>query len=238
MVGWLGQLRAPLTKLSFSLDYIYTPVRFLGNISHFRDTLRTLSVGYSFFDAIDAGVQFPHVNNLTIQLIYPSTPSSCSSASAIFGLFPNLKSLVFPADSYDGNDLEMLRWDIERQHNEHMVEAVRDGVGGKALEEFNGCVDDLYAGAYICRIQKLFVHCIEHVSTQWLLPLLIHLRPSILILEFRRCDSGPATIGMLSSILQELSTCNTLQHLFLVCDAENHENGVIQSILVSVCLGT
>lgn len=232
LVGWLGQLRAPLTELSFSLDDNDPPVRFLGNISHFRDTLRTLSVGYPFFDAIDAGTQFPHVGKLTIQFIYPSTPSSCYSASTIFRLFPNLKSLVFPADSYDSDDLESFQTEIEGWHDEHVVEAVRDGVEGKALEEFNGCVDDLYAGAYICRIQRLFVHCLDHINSQWLLPLLIHIRPSILILEFWRCESGPATIGILSSILQELSTCNSLQSLFLVYSFEGTESGVARSIMV------
>lgn len=236
LASWLKRLRAPVTNLSFSLDYGDRPVRLLAAISHFRDTLRTLTIGYRFSDATDAGLRFPHVDHLTIQMVYPSTPSSYS-ASTIFRLFPNLKKLHFPGYSLPLNDvnLDIFQRHIQRYHHEHMVEADRDSVVDKTLEEASDCVQALYRGAYICRIKRLFLYSVDDISTQWLLPLLTHIRPSVLVLEFRPCDSA-SIIEMISSILREASTCNTLQYISLVFSFEGTENGVqvARSIMVKV----
>ncbi|KAJ3488142.1 hypothetical protein NLI96_g3044 [Meripilus lineatus] len=227
VVDHLGRLKALFTIL----DGIDPPVSLFATILQFRDILHTISAGYPCLDAIDAGIQFHHIDRLDIGPFALSVPSSCFSASTIFRLLPNLKYLAFPDDSFDGDQMYTLQRDIGRRHEEHMMEAARDGVADKVLEEFDGCADDLYRGAYICRINKLVLHYLDDMSTPWLLPLLIHVQPSILSLEFRFCDSGPATIGMIASILQELSSCNTLQHLTLICNAENTENGVILNVL-------
>ncbi|KAJ3482014.1 hypothetical protein NLI96_g7270 [Meripilus lineatus] len=231
LLDWVGQLRAPLTKLTFTLDDGNEPVDLLSTIPHFHATLRSLSVAYVFFDPDDLSLQLPLVNDLTVDTVYAGMYSACYSAQTIFRLFPNLKSLTFPDEPLDVNFLAFAQRDIRERHEEHMVAATRDGVVDKVLEELTGCIADLYRGAYICRVKDLSVHYLDDENALWLIPLLVHMQPSYLSLAFRLSDSGFGTMPALLQIFQEVSTLNNLRHLSLDLDFEEANYGAAQCIV-------
>lgn len=232
LVGWLGQLRAPLTKLKFYCynETLASSVDLFATISHFRDTLRTLSIGYLSIGATDPDLQFPHVDTLNVEERCTGLHTPSYSASTIFRLFPNLKYLKFPDRRLEVNDLVL----AERYHKQHMVDAARNQISGHFLEELSGCVDDLYRGAYICRVGELSVHQLCGEDIPQLLPLIAHMQPSALTLDFRMTDCLDP-MSDLSSILRELSTDNTLQQLSLDFDfMHTAEPGIARGTLVRV----
>ncbi|KAJ3482015.1 hypothetical protein NLI96_g7271 [Meripilus lineatus] len=233
LLGWVGQLRAPLTKLSFTLDDGDEPVDLLSIIPHLRSTLRSLSVGEVFFDPDYP--EFPLVKDLTVDTVYTVMYSAGYSASGIFRLFPNLKSLKFPNEPLDVDFLALAEEDIHERHEEHLDLATRHGVVDKVLEELTGCVADLYRGAYICRVKKLSVHYLDYLNVLWLRPLLVHMRPSSLSLAFRLCDSGFGMMPALLHVFQEVSTLGSLRHLSLDFDFEDAvQIGLARSIVAAL----